>query len=64
MKDWNFPHPPLLSECKALWGDDVIRLLALAAWTQFCFFFVKNNKLRVVTCRGDRDVYLALSACC
>ena len=35
MTDWNFPHPPLSSACKALWGDHVIRLLALDAWTQF-----------------------------
>ena len=35
MTDWNFPHSPLSSTCKALWGDDVIRLLAQAAWTQF-----------------------------
>ena len=35
MTDWNFPHPPLSEACKALWGHYVIRLLALAAWTQF-----------------------------
>ena len=35
MTDWNFPHPPLSWACKALWGDHVIRLLALDAWTQF-----------------------------
>ena len=35
MTDWNFPHPPLSLACKALWGDHVIRLLALDAWTQF-----------------------------
>ena len=31
----NFPHPPFSSACKALWGDDVIRLLAMTAWRQF-----------------------------
>ena len=35
MTDWNFPHPPLSSACKALWGDHVIRLLTLDAWTEF-----------------------------
>ena len=29
--------------------------------TQFCYF-VENNKLRVVTCRSDRDDYSAISA--
>ena len=29
-----FPQPPFSAACKALWGDDIIRLLALAAWTQ------------------------------
>ena len=58
----NFTRPPFSSACKALWGDDAIWFLALAACAQFRFFFIENNKLRVVTCRSDRDVYSALSA--
>ena len=42
----NCPCPPFLSVCKALWGDDVIRLLALTAWRQFWCFSLKQRASR------------------
>ena len=33
-----FPRPPFSLGWMALWGHDVIWLLALPAWTQYCCF--------------------------
>ena len=39
----NFTRPPFSSACKALWGDDAIWFLALAACAQFRFFLLKTT---------------------
>ena len=39
----NFTRPPFSSACKALWGDDVIWLLTMAACTQFWCFYWKHQ---------------------
>ena len=52
----NFSRLQFSSACKALWV-----MTYNGCRTQFAIF-VENNKLWVVTCRSDRDDYLALSA--
>ena len=52
----NFSRLQFSSACKALWV-----MTYNGCRTQFAVF-VENNKLCVVTCRSDRDDYLALSA--
>ena len=39
----NFTRPPFSSACNALWGDDVIWLLTMAACTQFWCFYWKHE---------------------
>ena len=39
----NFTRPPFSSACNALWGDEVIWLLTMAACTQFWCFYWKHE---------------------